>query len=121
MTGEMRRSPLLVEEDWWTVWFGLAILLIATVLGLMTLSGTISAQKVPKIGKWVSNPADALYRSKKTSIDLPEGATLAGAAERINASDSGANAEIISDAGGVRIQVRRLFLEPLAVVAYEPG
>ena len=31
MTGETRRSPLLVEEDWWTVWFGLAILLIAPV------------------------------------------------------------------------------------------
>ncbi len=32
MTSEKERSPLLVEEDWWTVWFGLAILLIATVL-----------------------------------------------------------------------------------------
>ena len=64
MTGETKRSPLLVEEDWWTVWFGLAILLVATVLGMMTLSGTISPKKVPKIGKCVSIPADVLYPSK---------------------------------------------------------
>ena len=27
------KNPLITEEDWWTVWFGLFILLIATVLG----------------------------------------------------------------------------------------
>jgi uncharacterized integral membrane protein (TIGR00698 family) len=105
MTGGTKRSPLLVEEDWWTVWFGLAILLIATVLGMMALSGTISAKKVPKIGKWTASPADALYRSKKTSIELPEGTTLAGAADKINAAGAGANAEIIPDDGGFRLRV----------------
>ena len=38
MTSEKKYSPLLVEEDWWTVWFGLTILLIATILGILTLS-----------------------------------------------------------------------------------
>jgi uncharacterized integral membrane protein (TIGR00698 family) len=105
MTRENKRSPLLMEEDWWTVWFGLAILLFATVLGMLTLSGNISAKKVPKIGAWVSHPADALYQSKKTSIDLPEGTTLAEAAKRINTADAGASAEIIPDEGGVRLQI----------------
>jgi uncharacterized integral membrane protein (TIGR00698 family) len=105
MTGDTKRSPLLVEEDWWTVWFGLAILLIATALGMMALSGAISAKKVPKIGKWTSNPADALYQSRKTSIDLPESTTLAGAADKINAAGAGANAEIIPDDGGFRLRV----------------
>jgi uncharacterized integral membrane protein (TIGR00698 family) len=105
MTSEKPRSPLLMEEDWWTVWFGLAILLVATVLGMLTLSGSISAKKVPKIGAWVSNPADALYQSRKTSIDIPEGTTLAGAAERINTAGAGASAEIISEGGGVRLQI----------------
>ena len=105
MTSEKPRSPLLMEEDWWTVWFGLAILLVATVLGMLTLSGSISAKKVPKIGAWVSHPADALYQSRKTSIDLPEGTTLTGAAERINTAGAGASAEIISDEGGVRLLI----------------
>jgi uncharacterized integral membrane protein (TIGR00698 family) len=105
MTGETQRSPLLVEEDWWTVWFGLAILLVATVLGMMALSGNISAKKVPKIGKWVSSPADAFYRSKKTSIDLPEGCTLAEAADRVNAAGAAATAEIIEVDDGVQLQI----------------
>ena len=49
MTSEKNRSPLLVEEDWWTVWFGLTILLVATVLGILALSGSITAKKVPKM------------------------------------------------------------------------
>ena len=105
MTGETKRSPLLVEEDWWTVWFGMAILLIATVLGMMTLSGTISAKKVPKIGKWTSNPADVLYQSKKTTIDLSEGSTLVEVADRINAAETSANAEVIPDAGGFQLRI----------------
>ena len=44
-----KRNSLITEEDWWTVWFGLVILLVATVLGIMTFSGTISVKKVPKL------------------------------------------------------------------------
>jgi len=105
MTSEKMRSPLLVEEDWWTVWFGLTILLIATVLGILTLSGSITAKNVPKMGKWKTNPADVFYHAKKTPIDLDEGATLANLADRINEANAGAIAEIVPGEGGVRLRV----------------
>jgi len=105
MTSEKKRSPLLVEEDWWTVWFGLTILLVATVLGILTLSGSITAKTVPKMGKWKGNPADVFYHAKKTPVDLHEGTTLAELADRINAAKAGAIAEIVPDEGGVRLRV----------------
>ncbi|MGD9253135.1 MAG: flagellin hook IN motif-containing protein, partial [Holophagae bacterium] len=105
MTGETDRSPLLTEEDWWTVWFGLAILLIATVLAMLTLSGTISAKKVPKIGKWSSNPSDAFYAAKKTSIDLDAGTTLSGLAEAVNSAEAGATATLVSESDGTRLRI----------------
>lgn len=105
MTEDKKRSPLLTEEDWWTVWFGLAILLVATVFGMLTLSGTISAKKIPKIGMWTSNPADVFYQSKKTSIDLPEGTTLIAAADAVNAAGAGARAEIVPGDGGFSLRV----------------
>jgi uncharacterized integral membrane protein (TIGR00698 family) len=105
MSSEKKRSPLLVEEDWWTVWFGLAILFLATVLGLLTLTGSISAKKVPKIGKWAANPMDAFYAAKKTQIDVEEGSTLSTLADMINSAGAGAEAEILAEVGGVRLQV----------------
>jgi len=105
MTSEKKRSPLLVEEDWWTVWFGLTILLIATVLGILTLSDIITAKNVPKMGKWNTNPADVFYHAKKTPIDLNEGTTLAKLADRINAAKAGAIAEIVPAEGGVRLHI----------------
>jgi uncharacterized integral membrane protein (TIGR00698 family) len=105
MTGETDRSALLTEEDWWTVWFGLAILLIATVLAMLTLSGTISAKKVPKIGKWSSNPSDAFYAAKKTSIDLDAGTTLSGLAEAVNSAEAGATATLVSESDGTRLRI----------------
>ena len=105
MSSEKERSPLLVEEDWWTVWFGLAILLIATVFGMLALSGNISAKKVPKIGKWSTNPVDALYTAKKTQIDVEEGTTLAGLADAITSAQAGATAEVVFENGGARLRV----------------
>jgi len=105
MSSEKERSPLLVEEDWWTVWFGLTILFLATVLGLLTLTGSISAKKVPKIGKWAANPMDAFYAAKKTQIDVEEGSTLGALADKINSTGAGAEAEILAEVGGVRLQV----------------
>jgi uncharacterized integral membrane protein (TIGR00698 family) len=105
MTGETDRSPLLTEEDWWTVWFGLAILLIATVLAMLTLSGTISAKKVPKIGHWSTNPFDAFYAAKKTSVDVDAGTTLAGLAEAINSAGAGATATLASENDGTRLRI----------------
>ena len=40
-------SSLLTTEDWWAVWFGAAIILVA----LLNFTG-----KAPKLGEWISNP-----------------------------------------------------------------
>ncbi len=105
MTNEKKRSPLLREEDWWTVWFGLAILLVATVLGVLALNGSISAKKVPKLGKWTSNPVDVFYSAKKTKIGLGEVTTAAELVDRINAAEARATAELMAVDGGVRLRV----------------
>jgi len=78
MGDDKRRSPMLTEEDWWTAWFGLFILAVATVLALLTLSDVIPSVKAPKLGKWVSNPVDVLYRASKAKANLGEGTTLQG-------------------------------------------
>ena len=41
MPGDKKRSPFLAEEDWWAVWFGLTIVVVATVLGALSLSGAL--------------------------------------------------------------------------------
>jgi uncharacterized integral membrane protein (TIGR00698 family) len=105
MNAEKRRSPLLTEEDWWTVWFGLFILAIATGLAILTLSGSITTKRVPKLGKWISNPADVFYRAKTTRIDLDEATTLAQLAALVDEKTSNATAEIVTDDGGVRLQI----------------
>ncbi len=105
MTDDKRRSPLLTQEDWWTVWFGLAILLAATALGALALSGSLSAKKVPKLGKWRSNPADAFVAAKKVKIELKAPATLSQLAARINADAPLARASVLRESAGVRLRV----------------
>ena len=100
-----RRSPLLTEEDWWTVWFGLFILGVATILGILTLSGTIPALKAPKLGTWVSNPTDVFQRAKKSKVAVDEASTLQELADRINAKGAKATAEVVSAEGGVQLRV----------------
>ena len=95
MEQEKRRNPLIAEEDWWTVWFGLFILLVATVLAIMTLSGDLDTKRVPKLGKWISNPTDVFYRASTIRIDIDEATTVAGLADRINSSRALASAEIV--------------------------
>lgn len=51
----MKRSPLITLEDWWAVWIGF-ILIFLTVLGLLT--------GIPKPGKWVANPLEAIPAMK---------------------------------------------------------
>ena len=105
MNAEQRRSALLTEEDWWTVWFGLAILLVATLLAAATLSGHLPATKVPKIGAWVSNPADALVSAKKVRVDVPRGTTVSGLAELVDQATGLVATEIVPDGDGVRLRV----------------
>jgi uncharacterized integral membrane protein (TIGR00698 family) len=105
MNREKRRNPLITEEDWWTVWFGLFILLVATVLSILAFSGSIPTTKVPKLGQWVSNPADVFYRSKATRINLDDATTLAQLADRINERVADASAEMVPVDGGWRLRV----------------
>jgi uncharacterized membrane protein YadS len=103
---EKQRSPLLAIEDWWTVWFGLVILVVATVFGLLHYSGAVGTwHKVPKLGKWVESPVDAFYKEKKTKLDFKDGVTVAGLAEAINSKRPKANAEIVSGDGGVQLRI----------------
>ena len=130
MTDKKKRSPLLAEEDWWTVWFGLTILLVATVLGAMALSGNISAKKVPKLGQWRGSPVDAFYAAKKVKIELTKPLTIQQLSRRINAGggkksglQAGATIQGV-DAGGVRIRVystRVLDQETITVEALLAG
>ena len=58
MNEKNKWSALWKEEDWWTVWFAFILLIGAT-------AGAIG--KVPKIGKWTSNPLEAF----STEMILP--------------------------------------------------
>ena len=40
---EKKRSPLIALEDWWTVWFGLVIILVATGFAMPDSHHQISA------------------------------------------------------------------------------
>jgi len=105
MTDKKKRSVLLTEEDWWTVWFGLAILVAATLLGALALSGTISAKKVPKLGKWRSSPVDAFHGAKKTKIKLKIPTSLEELANRINARSDKAVARLEKGEEGYRLRI----------------
>lgn len=102
---EKKRNPLIALEDWWTVWFGLVIILIATGFAVAHYSGDMPLLKVPKMGKWVSNPTDVFYGSKKTPLKLKDEVTLAQLAEAINAKKPLATAEIVSASGGVQLRI----------------
>ncbi|MFC2150258.1 YeiH family protein [Calditrichota bacterium] len=55
MSGNKGISALWLEEDWWAVWFGFAIILCATF-------GWIDS--IPKLGKYTNNPLDIFYTIK---------------------------------------------------------
>jgi uncharacterized integral membrane protein (TIGR00698 family) len=95
----------LALEDWWTVWFGVAILLLATALGVLHYSGAVSAQKVPKLGGWDSSPSDVFFRAAKTRIDFDEDVTLAGLADAIGTKQTWATVEIVRADGGARLRL----------------
>jgi uncharacterized integral membrane protein (TIGR00698 family) len=95
----------LALEDWWTVWFGMAILLVATLLGILAYSDTVSAKKVPKLGGWVSSPSDVFFRAERTRIDFDEDVTLSGLADALRAKQTWAAVEIVRAEGGARLRV----------------
>ena len=102
---EKKRSPLIALEDWWTVWFGLVIILVATGFAVAHYSGEMPLLKVPKMGKWVSSPTDVFYGSKKTQLKLKSDVTLAQLAEEINAKKPKATAVIVPADGGVQLRI----------------
>ena len=105
MEPEKKRSPLITEEDWWSVWFGFAILAVATIIGFFVFSGDITAKKVPKLGKWVSSPADIFYNAKTTTIELKENKTLAELADLINRSKCKAKANTVEIQDKVQLRI----------------
>ena len=102
---EKKRSPLISLEDWWTVWFGLVIILVATVLALGYYSDIMPKLKVPKLGGWVSSPTDVFFGAKKTKLTLKEDVTPLTLAEAINAKDPKAFAEVVPAERGVRLRI----------------
>jgi uncharacterized membrane protein YadS len=100
-----KRSPLVTSEDWWSVWIGFTILLIATLLGILVFSGNLPAQKVPKLGKWVRSPVDTFYHAKKTTIDLAQNTTAAQLAAKINDKKCNASATMEKVSEGVRLRL----------------
>ncbi len=117
---QKRRSQLLTQEDWWTVWFGLVILVVATALGLLTLSGHITAMKVPKLGKWTTSPVDLLYAAKKTTVKLTRSTTLAELVAQINASKPKASATVEPVKGGVRLRLTSTRRGPGETISVRP-
>jgi len=57
-----KRLQAINTEDWWAVWFGVVIILVA-VIGFMG--------NAPKIGEWISNPIAAL-ESYNRSVPLAD-------------------------------------------------
>ena len=102
---EKKRNPLFALEDWWTVWFGLVIILVATGIAIAHYSGDTPLLKIPKMGGWVSSPTDVFYGSTKTKLTLKDEVTLAELAEKINAKKPKATAEVVPAAGGVQLRI----------------
>jgi len=70
-----KKLQALNTEDWWAVWFGAVIILVA-VLGF--------AGKAPKVGEWVTNPL-AAFQSYTRSVPLsaaPTDLVIKGTAAR---------------------------------------
>jgi uncharacterized integral membrane protein (TIGR00698 family) len=61
-------AALWRNEDWWAVWLGFAILLLAVVL-----AGLGYGIKTPKIQRWATSPLDAFYSDVTVRVaDWPE-------------------------------------------------
>jgi len=118
---EKKRNPLIALEDWWTVWFGVIIVVIATGLAIAHYSGDMPLKKVPKLGGWVSSPVDVFNGSKKTQLKLKDDVTLASLVEKVNAQGIKAEAEIIPTDGGVQLRIASTRDEAGKVIKVSPN
>ena len=66
MSFKERFSSLWKTEDWWAVWFGFVIIIVAC-------AGFLG--KAPKLGEWITNPTNQFYSYERavTLEHLPEG------------------------------------------------
>lgn len=119
MASSQKPSLLLTEEDWWTVWFGAAIIVIATVLALFTITGRLPALRAPALGTWSSNPADLFYRAKKAQVHLKGPTTAQSLVDTINARNIGATARLDPDPGGVRLRITSARNRPEETISVE--
>jgi uncharacterized integral membrane protein (TIGR00698 family) len=68
-------AALWKKEDWWAVWLGFGVLLVAVVL-----AGLGSGIRTPKIQRWGANPLDAFYGDVTVRVtDWPEALRSSGA------------------------------------------
>jgi uncharacterized integral membrane protein (TIGR00698 family) len=118
---EKRPSPLIALEDWWTVWFGAVIILVATFLAIGHYQFDLPQLKVPKMGKWVSSPTDVFQASKRTQLKLNEEVTLAELAKKINGAKIEAAAVIVPVDGGVRLRIDSTRAEEGKVIKVSPN
>ncbi len=106
MAENKKRNPLLALEDWWTVWFGMAILLVAIILGGLHHGGQIEKQwKMGKAQKWVSSPADLFWGAKKTKLKIEDEVTVAQFAEKLAAK---------AEKGKYKVELIEIAPEPVA-------
>jgi uncharacterized integral membrane protein (TIGR00698 family) len=59
LSGNQGISSLWKTEDWWAVWFGFIMIAFAIWGG---------AGKAPKLGVWVTDPADGFFSVKKSEV-----------------------------------------------------
>lgn len=78
------KNPLLYDEDWWTVWFGMFIIVVATILGFLQMGGVLPKFTPAKLGSWGSNPMDAFYSAKKKAIKISPAMTVTDVVKKIN-------------------------------------
>ncbi len=65
-------SSLWKNEDWWAVWVGFAIVIVAVASALMNLG-----IKAPKLHRWVLHPLDAFYPDAQAEVeDWPADANI---------------------------------------------
>ena len=100
-----KKNPLLYDEDWWTVWFGLFFILLATILGMITLHTGSGKLPPAKLGHWVTNPFDALYNPSKSEFDIKTGMTASMLVSKINDKKGKFHAELIPDGDLVRLRI----------------